>query len=354
MISNIFEKWNWKSFDIDNPEHRKMLQGRLQSFVALPNRFVPTELKNVQSFMKAREELRKAQIQAFSTTGDFPASVLEVFQKFHIATDYDLGYEEIFNVRDYSGSKRGGFDVLDVQSGLTFRRTIVGDKAKVFEMSGEKSHCYFDYYSGALGWHRSLFDDEEYWTMEDNAIEFRTKAYSARAQVFYSLIEAVGTAKGCCSVVPAGCSDCHADAVSIANSLNFAATTIMTNNRNKGYAINPATTQMIVLSPLAMSGRVKAALNVTLQAYPTSPTWANFSFRQITSLMLTSPTRVFVILPKNKLLAGYRMDLTLFSAFDQLAYTDTTAGWMRFGGCVGDLDQIECIDFEALSGSCPT
>ena len=48
------------------------------------------------------------------------------------------------------------------------------------------------------------------------------------------------------------------------------------------------------------------------------------------------------------------MDLTLFNDFDILSYTDTVAGWMRHGGCIGDLEQIACIEFTATSGSCPT
>ena len=323
-------------------------------FLAVPNIFIPPDLAKSQSFVEDHEKLRKAQIQAFTIVGDFPPSVLEVYEKFHLTTDFDIGYEEIFNVRDYSASKRAGFDILDVQSGLVFERILPGLKANVFEASGEKVHCYFDYYAGALGWHRQLFDDEEYWTIEDNAIEFRNKAYSARAAIFYALLEAVSTAKGCCSVVPSNCVDCQADAFSIANSLNLAAQTILVNNRNKGYGLAPQTTQLIVLTPIQMLGRVKAGVNVTTQHYPTSEKVANFNFRIIPSLMLGSANRVYVILPKRKLVAGYRMDLTLFSTFDILSYTDTQAGWLRFGGCVADTDQIECIDFELLSGSCPS
>jgi hypothetical protein len=47
------------------------------------------------------------------------------------------------------------------------------------------------------------------------------------------------------------------------------------------------------------------------------------------------------------------MDLTLFDDFDILSYTDTVAGWMRHGGCIGDIDQINCIDLAVESGSCP-
>jgi hypothetical protein len=42
--------------------------------------------------------------------------------------------------------------------------------------------------------------------------------------------------------------------------------------------------------------------------------------------------------------------LTLFSDFDILSYTDTQAGWQRYGGCIGDIDQVECVDGTIPSG----
>jgi len=49
----------------------------------------------------------------------------------------------------------------------------------------------------------------------------------------------------------------------------------------------------------------------------------------------------WVILPKKKMKAGYRMDLTTFTAFDMLSYTESAAGWMAFGGGIGDTDQLQ-------------
>jgi hypothetical protein len=47
-----------------------------------------------------------------------------------------------------------------------------------------------------------------------------------------------------------------------------------------------------------------------------------------------------VILPKGKLKGGYRMDLTLMSQTNILEYTETVAGWMRYGGAIGETDQL--------------
>jgi hypothetical protein len=89
---------------------------------------------------------------------------------------------------------------------------------------------------------------------------------------------------------------------------------------------------------------------VNLQAFAGSEKIIDFNFQQVTSSMLTNANRYFVILPKIGFKGGYRMDLTLFSDFDILSYSDVQAGWMRFGGCIADLDQIECIDGTIPSG----
>lgn len=349
MQSRIFNL-NWEEFDYKDPEQRKQLAGAMQFFCAMPNKFVPARLAHVEEFVNNHKELHNAQLQMFTLPSDFPTyeKAIEVIEKFHFTTDYDNGYEQIFDVKNFSGTKASGFDVSDVQSGLAFRMVKPGEKLKVYQMEGEKERCYFSYYGGALGWFRGLFDDQEWWTIEDNAIEFRNKAYSHRASVYYALIEAAGNEKGCCAVVPG-----DSDAQSIANSLNYAAQTILLACRGKGYNLNPQTTQFIVLTPVQMRGRIRQALSFRVQAYGDSERIIDYSFVQITSLMLTDPNRVFVILPKRKLKAGYRMDLSLFDDFDILSYTDTVAGWMRYAGCAGDLDQIECIEFELLSGSCP-
>jgi len=350
MQSRIFNL-NWEKFNYKDPEQRKNIAGALQYYCALPNRFIPDRFAKVQEFVKAHDK----QVQEFTLMSDgyVNEKAIDIVAKFHLLTDYDNGYEQIFDVRDFSGTKAGGFDLAAARSGLTFREVKPGEKLKVYQMQAAKERVYFCYYGGALGWHRQLFEDGDWWTIEDNAIEFRNKAYSHRAGVYYALLEAAADAKGCCAQIAADCSDCDADARSIATSINYAATNILTNVANRGYDLNPATTQFIVLTPLQLRGRVRYALGQRMQAFSDSERLIDYNFKQITSMMLTTTNRILVILPGRTLKIGYRMDLTLFDDFDMLSYTDTVAGWMRHGGCIGDIDQINCIELTEESGSCP-
>ena len=353
-----------EKFNIDNEQDRKHLFESLQFFMALPDLFIPESYqandemgklfrKAKTQYLREKMAMREAELQAFGKPTDFPASVLPVIEKFHAVPDYDRSYEQIFDIRNYAGSKRNGFEVGNVTSGLAFERAQQGVPIQVYEMSGTKATCYFDLYGGALSWSRILFDDEDWWSVEDNAKAFVAAAYSSRAQAFYTLLEAVGDNKGCCDWVaaPAGCNSCDSVAWRDALSMNLAARTVLAANQNKGYGLNQ-NPGMIVLSPLRLRGRIRRAMGLNLQQFVGSPSVTDWNFTHITSLMLGNPNRFYVILPKRRLKGGYRMDLSLFSDFDILTYADVQAGWMRYGGCIGDTDQIECVEVDLESGSC--
>ena len=129
------------------------------------------------------------------------------------------------------------------------------------------------------------------------------------------------------------------NAIRDANTMNLAAQTIILNVLNRGYGVTPANTTFIVLVPLQLRGRIKRALSIGLDAYSESEKHIDYKFQMITTTMLATTNVYYVILPRNKWIAGYRMDLTTFTDFDILSYTDAQVGWMRYGGAVGDVQQ---------------
>jgi len=348
---------DWTKFDYENMEHRKALFRNLQFMFALPDKFTPKRFdasdprlsgedkKIAELFTAKREAHEKMRLQYFANLNDFPATAKDVIEKFHEIPLYDNGFEQIFDVKDYSTSRRDGFSMSTVQSGLTFKKMLTGEKLEVFAMSGSKEYVYFDYYGGALGWHRSLFENQDYWTIEDNAIEFRNEAYRIRAATFYALLEAAANAlvaiawQASPDTLVAGTRSYLASRD--AATLNLAAQTILIACQNKGYGISPQNASFIVLTPLQLRGRLRQALAVNYDNITGSPVQVDYSFQPVVTTMLTNTTRFIVILPKKKLKAGYRMELKQFTDFDMLSYIDTIAGWMAFGGAVGDSDQME-------------
>jgi len=324
---------DWSKADFGSEKGRKQIFGALQYFVQAPQR--------------AAEDLSKrvaAAVQAFGTSGDFPTRMNEIFEKFHLTTLYDSGYEQIFDVMDFTGTNESGFDLVDVEDGLTFRKVPVDGKAHIFKMAGEKVSVEFDIYGAGLGWHRTLIDDKKWWTLEDNAIAFRNKYYSDKAAVFYALIEAISAAQNITWQNPEPSTLANTNELYTANrdaqTLNKAAETIIGNVKDKGFGITLAT-PFVVLTPYQIAGRLNRALSLMLQAVAGSATQAVYRFTPIVTTMLASSTSYYVCIPKIKAKAANRMDLTIFNKFDEESYTDVAVGWGRYAGAIGDEEQFQ-------------
>jgi len=348
---NIVSDWGLveRMGGIDNPKVAHAIRGALNHFLAEPT--TPPFKAAAQAFANTGDTTtaRSAFIQAFGTSGDFPTSVLEVLDKYRLTTYFDTGYEQVFDMMDMRSSNRNGFDILDVNSGLTFAKVPEGQKAKIYKMEGTKASVTLGMYGGGLGWSRRLFDDREYWTIEDNAIFFRNKAYSSKAQDFYDLIDAVAATYDLAwQAVTGAVPTTNENYVPIRdiNTINKACENILlrlTGNANGtddlGMGVTPAS-EFIILAPIQLIGRIRRALGMVQQPVAGSTTQLNYNVRPVYSMMLESSTEFYVILPKNKIKGANRMDLTIFSDFDIESYTDIAVGWQRYGGAIGEIKQI--------------
>lgn len=331
-----------------DPQHQKAVMRALQFFFSLPNDRIPVEFKDDEKFLKKKEGFEKARMQYFATLNDFPATAKEVIDKYHLLAVYDNGFEQIFNMRDYTGSRRDGFSIDTIQSGLTFRKMLTGEKLHVYQFSGDREYVYFDYYGGALGWDRKLFENQEWWGLEENAIEFRNEAYRIRAATFYALLEAVAALKAgdiawqpSPDALAAGTRGYQAQRD--AATMNLAAQTILLACQASGYGISAQNVSFVILAPLQLRGRIKRALGVNYDVQGPIPV-IDWNFSTVITTMLTVTDHYWVILPKRKIVGGDRMNLTTYADFDMLSRTDSAAGWMAFGGAVADIAQMERCD----------
>lgn len=322
---------DWAEVDFNNPEHLKMFNGAFQGFMKAPT-----------GKTEHTKPLRAA-LQAYATKGDFDAEVLQILEKFHLTTAFDLAYEEIFDIKDFTGTKESGFDILDVQSGLTFAEVKTGGKCKVFKFSGAKESVKFARFGGGLMWDKDLMDDGKYWLLEDNAIEFRNKSYAAKAQSHYDLIDAVAAGKNLAwqAPTPSGLvnTDANYMAVRDINTINKACEEILIALKNKGMGVN-ANSQFICLAPVQLKSRLLRALGLLNQSLAGAQKGLVYNVSLRFSLMLSASDKYYIILPKQKMKGGDRLDLTLYNMFDILAYAETVAGWMRWGAAIGDQDQV--------------
>ena len=303
----------------------------------------------IQEFLNAptRPDIRAAlaQVREFGTSSDFPNSVVALLDKVHLQDNFDNSYEEIFRTVDLTSTKRNGIEVAAVTDALVFNKVLEGEKAKVYQMAGTKQYIGCDMYGGGLSWSRRLIDDEEYWTLEDNAIAFRNKFYFNKAANYYALIEAIGAAQNIAWQAPLPAGLAVTDAVYVANrdaqTLNAAAINILTNVAANGYGVDPRSVVFKVPCPIQLLGRLKMALGLNLQAFMGSVGMVNFTFQLVPTMMLTATDTYYVILPKFGIIALNRMDLTVFSDFDILSYSDLQVGWGRYGGGIIDQEQLQ-------------
>jgi len=322
---------DWSKVNFDNPLHRKKVFGALQAFMGAP---IAVE--------RLREKM-KAHLQAFGSAGDFPTRMNEIIEKFHLTTMFDDAWKEIFNVRDFTGTNESGFDILDVEDGLTFRKVPIDGKAYIFKMAGAKTSVEFDMYGGGLGWHRTLIDDKKYWQLEDNAIAFRNKWYADKAAIYYALIDAISSTYNVTWQNPLPATLANTNDLYTANrdvqTINYAIGEIISDLKDKGYGVTPKS-PFVILNPYQLTARLNMALRLLLQSFQGSAEQANYSVRLVPTSGLSDATKYYVGVPKIKAICGERMDLTIFNTFDEESYTNVAVGWGRHGGAIGDSEQF--------------
>ncbi len=318
---------DWSKVNIADPAQRKLVMGAVQHFFNAP----------------CSPEV-KAGFQAFATSGDFPATVLPLLRQYQLLDSYDMGYEQIFDIIDMTSSDRNGFELSEVEDGLAFAKVTEGAKAKIYKMSGTKQTITFDMYGAGLGWSRRLFDDKEYWTVEKNAIAFRNRWYKDMATNYYALIEAVAASQNITwqAVTPANLAntDANYNAIRDRNTINKAAETILLALRDSAISVTPQS-EFIILAPIQLIGRIKRAMGLLNSGISGNLGGLNYNVRPIYTMMLNSATSYYVILPKQKIVGGNRMNLTVFDQFDPTSYSDIAVGWGRYGGAIGEVKQIQ-------------
>jgi len=300
-------------------------------------------LEAVEHFLRKPEKIARrlrARAQEFTVPNDFPQSAIDAIAKFHQIDEPDLGWEQVFEVIDFTQTSKNGFEILDVGSGLAFRAIKPGEKAEVYKVSGEVVQVSFDLYGGALGWSKLWFDDQEYWKIEDTAREFRAKWFANKAQAHYDLISASRPDSDVSW--QGGAND--SKAIRDAETINYACAEILSDLSGLGYEVSPSA-GFVIVAPVQLWARLRNALNITTSDNASSQINFNVSLAVTTRLKdqaLTQPdtTHYLVCLPGRKLKSGLRMDLTILSEPDILAYAETVAGWGRYGAAVGESKQL--------------
>ena len=140
-------------------------------------------------------------------------------------------------------------------------------------------------------------------------------------------------------------------AVRDAETINYACASILADMQGLGFDVN-ANSTFVVLSPVQLLARLRNALRVSLLGNVAGGIGGeggevNFNVRLVVTtrlksndLSLAETGQYLVALPGRKIKSGNRMDLTILSEQDILAYAETVAGWGRYGAIVGETRQL--------------
>lgn len=318
---------DWKKVELSSAEGRRQFLEAVQHFLARP--------------LRAEEELR-ARVAEFTAPGDFPSDAAEAIARFHQVDDPDAGWQEVFDVIDFTGTRKNSFDLVDVGTGLSFRPVRPGEKALVYKVSGAKVTVDFDLYGGALGWSKLWFDDEEHWKIEDASNEFRARWYAKKAESHYDLISASRPDSDLAWQGEEGGDVAVGDAATV----NAACAAIIAELADQGLEVS-ASSSFVVLAPLQLLARLRTALRLGATGVPGEGSEVCYNVKLIPTTRLknqaltAAETAKFIVaLPGRKLKSGNRMDLTVLSEEDVLGYAETVAGWGRYGAIVGETGQL--------------
>ena len=291
------------------------------------------------------DERVTAQLQHFATKDDFPGIIYDLIKKFHFLPYIDTAAEAFFDIRNYtsdSGPNTEGFSIGDIKSGLTFDVIPDGQAVKVRKMAGVSERVGYLTYAGALGWNITLFKDRNWWQIEQNAIEFRNKYLQKKAQFYMALIEALASTNDVSWAAVTGSianTNDNYEAIRDQNTINEAVLDLLTLNKDK-YDVGPQT-PLLLLAPLAIERRIRRALGPLNTGVSGAHTGVAFNIQTKFSLMmLTNQTDYYIGLPGLKSVVGNRENLTTYTEFDHLTRHTAASGWARWGGAIGDVDQI--------------
>jgi len=325
MIGNVRVFRDYKRINLNDLKGKRQFIGALTAFMRQPG--------------EIGRRLLEANVTNFTGTGDFPEDVKALIDKIHLGLkDVDVAYETFFDSRDFSGIPVGGFRIRDVQSGLTFSKRREGGKAHIYKVTGTELTVGFDTYGGGLEFDQAWLQDQEWWLVEDNAIEFRSCWYRDKAAIFYEMIGNLTASTYDTAYDATGATATEKDIITI----NTGALALLNGLIALGYNVTPAT-QIYCLSPLTLKPRLERALAASYLIpgatvanqkveYPIQPVYS-LGVRNA-GAACTDKWYLGIAGLKNKI--GEKMPLTIFAEFKQESFATTAVGWGRYGAYMNE------------------
>ena len=315
------------------PEEEKQVKVALQAFVWKP---MSEHKKNIN--------IIKKQIQAASSSTDFPVNLTNAFNVITETAYYDMGWEAAYQDVPRDATK-DFWEIATNKNGVTFRKMKEGQRIRVDEISGETLLAYVDYYGGALGFTDRMIRFRQLAIMFDRAKAFRDSFYLNKANNHYYLLSVAAALH-----VLAWQAGATVIARDIAT-LNLAQATLGNRNKDKGYGNSAQMPFLLYASPFDES-RIEAAYRVTnadlVQGGQGQPAISGRPVRRIyTYNQFITRNHPIMILPGQKIQKNEALAPTNYTApEDVLTLNRTQSVWSIYGAAIADTEQCLQVNLE--------
>lgn len=307
---------------------------------------LPMARKKIMAYIsepaKIGREAEKKKIEAFTASSDFPQMVTSNFDSFLNTDEYDMAWEAAFREVTLEPG-RLSWEILNVNSGLTFNEVPEGAHIKIDALSGERVTIHCKKYGGGIGWSIELLMGRQWSAMEDIARDFRESFWSDKANRHYALLGAAANASGTSwASTTVATTDPLYQLTRDISTLESAAYTLTNRIKDKGYG-DVANTPIIGYFPVFLRSRILRALAYTGQdiggapvrvTYPITPRFTYNSYLTSTS-GASATTDALLVVPGKRLQRATAMEPTNFMKKDIQSLTDIQTVWSFYGAGSG-------------------
>ena len=324
-------------------------QGYKQFFGAIQHCFE-------QPLLDARQLVKR--FAELATASQFPEQVTaELFEKFKVGHgEVDMSWLSVFDEVDLSRTSLSSFDLVDIQNGVSFKKVLPGEKARVYSLTGESESVSFDQYGAGLQIPGVWYEDQRWWDIEEAVQDYNLAWWEAVAAIFFALIEAAtdgifgGTVDGVNIAYDSAGSDTLEKDI---NTINAGVLSLLNALKTAGMRVN-ASTPLTLICNIARHDRCRAALDARRSSVYSGPEVIGAQIRLVTTLGLTTTNTWnsnsggtehtadelplgYLAVPGRKSKYLNRKPLRVYPpAFNPEIYATSVFAWGRYGGVLNE------------------
>jgi len=319
-MGHIFK--NPAALDISTPQGMAEMIGAVSAFLGAPDR--------------ARRGLVAAGVREITTASDFPDEIKKIIDIYHVGTkELDLGWQKFFWVRDFTGIACSTYHIRTATSGLTFKKLLPGEPARVYAVGAGDTPVTFDRYGGALEFLDQWFNDQELWRVEDRARIFRYTFYDEQADAAYALIEALTADQ---DVDLQGTAD-DDQVVRDVMTIDYAIAQILEDLEDTEVPASDKST-FVLVAPNRLRGRMSHALSLGFSRGSVDRREVDYNVSPVFTQKFSSNTDYYVGLAGEKSQFAIRQDLEVETGRNILSAASQAVGFGRYGGAIAEEAQV--------------